>query len=407
MNRLRIISVVRANSREAITSLRAARLRTVLGLIGILIGISSVIAMISLGEITKQQARKQFSAMGTNILVIRKSVDAVSAEGKKVEIRLVDAREMAQSIPSIMDAAVRIPGYGDFRYAGMEVGQGDIQGVTESFARVNMLSLQSGRFISDWDVGRQFCVVGNDIAMAMRAAGAIEIEGSIIELEDDLYTVIGALAYTEENYALPVNIAANASVFIPISTASRMMSPPKIDVIIARNRTDAGHELVADEVSDYFQGRDPDLRVDVVSAKQLIMQMESQMQLFTLLLTAIGSISLVVGGIGIMNIMLVSVTERRGEIAIRRALGARRGDIQSQFLIESVILTMAGGVLGIVLGLVATFVVCQFTGWDFSISSLSVVSGFGTAALAGLFFGFQPAWQAARLDPIAGLQGGG
>ncbi len=243
--------------------------------------------------------------------------------------------------------------------------------------------------------------------MAMREAGASEIEGSLIELEDNLYTVIGTLGYTEENYALPVTIAANESVFIPISTASRLVSTPNIDVIVARNRKDVSHELVADEVSEYFQGRDPDLRMQVVSAKQLIMQMESQMQLFTLLLAAIGSISLIVGGIGIMNIMLVSVTERRREIAIRRALGARRGDIQSQFLIESVIMTMVGGVLGIALGLVATFVTCQFTGWDFSISSLSVVSGFGTAALAGLFFGFQPAWQAARLDPIAGLQSDG
>ena len=119
---------------------------------------------------------------------------------------------------------------------------------------------------------------------------------------------------------------------------------------------------------------------------------------------AVGSISLVVGGIGIMNIMLVSVAERRREIAIRRALGARRRDIQSQFLIESVILTLAGGLLGILLGLVATWAICRFTGWEFLISGMSVASGLGTAAAAGLFFGFQPARQAARLDPIAGLQ---
>ncbi len=403
----RLISVVRANSREALTSLRAARLRTVLGLLGIMIGISSVIAMISLGEIVKLQARKQFSAIGANVLIIRKSSDEAPAQGKEVEIGLADAREMAHSVPSITDAAARISGHGQFRYAGKDIGRGDIQGVTESFARVNRLSMQSGRFISDLDIGRQFCVVGETIAMAMRETGATEIEGSLIELEDDLCTVIGALAYTPENYALPVNIAANASVFIPVSTASRLISPPEIDVIIARSRDDVRHERVADEVRDYFRGRNPDLGVDVVSARQLIMQMESQQQLFTLLLAAIGSISLVVGGIGIMNIMLVSVTERRREIAIRRALGARRGDIQSQFLIESVILTMTGGALGVALGLVATYVICQFTGWDFSISSLSVVSGFGIAALAGLFFGFQPAWQAARLDPIAGLQSGG
>ena len=115
--------------------------------------------------------------------------------------------------------------------------------------------------------------------------------------------------------------------------------------------------------------------------------------------------SLIVGGIGIMNIMLVSVAERRAEIAIRRALGARQRDIRSQFLIESVILTITGGILGIALGLAATWTICRFTGWDFLISGLSVASGLGTAAAVGLFFGFQPAHQASRLDPIAGLQG--
>jgi len=119
----------------------------------------------------------------------------------------------------------------------------------------------------------------------------------------------------------------------------------------------------------------------------------------------VGSISLIVGGIGIMNIMLVSVAERRREIAIRRAIGARRRDIQSQFLIEALILTMAGGVLGILLGLAATWGICRFTGWEFLVSGVSVASGLGTAAAAGLFFGFQPAHQASRLDPIAGLQG--
>ncbi len=403
----RITSVVRANSREAITSLRAARLRTVLGLLGIMIGISSVIAMVSLGEIAKLQARKQFAAMGTNILVVRKSYDQAPTTGKEVEIGLVDATEIAYSVPSITDATARISGYGDFLYGGKEVGQGDIQGVTESFASVNLLSVQSGRFISDLDIGRPFCVVGATIAQAMREAGATEIEGSLIELDDNLYTVIGSLKYAQESYALPASISANESVFIPISTASRVIEPPEINVIIARSREDVSHEVVADEVQDYFRGRDPDLVVDVVSAKQLIQQMESQQQLFTLLLAAIGSISLVVGGIGIMNIMLVSVTERRREIAIRRALGARRGDIQSQFLIESVILTITGGVLGVVFGMIATYVACQFTGWDFHVSWLSVIIGFGTATLAGLFFGFQPAWQAARLDPIAGLQSGG
>ena len=403
----RFVSIVRANSREAMTSLRAARLRTILGLIGIMIGISSVITMISLGEIAKLQARKQFEAMGTNIFVARKAYDVETPEQQAAEIRVPEARQLAYSVPSVLDAATRISQYGKFRYAGVEVGQGDIQGVTESFARVNQFPIQSGRFISDLDVGRLFCVIGHDIAQAMREAGIIEFEGATIELEQNLFTVIGVLDYVQENYALPVSIQANNSVFIPISTSTRFESSSEVDVIIGRNDTQVDHDVVAEQIKDYFGSVNPNLKLDIVSAKQLIAQMESQMQLFTMLLAAIGTISLIVGGIGIMNIMLVSVSERRREIAIRRALGARRGDIQSQFLIESVILTMVGGLLGIVFGLIATYIVCQVTGWDYLISSVSVISGLVTASLAGVFFGFQPARQAANLDPIAGLQSGG
>ncbi len=403
----RIITIVRANSREAFTSLRTARLRTILGLIGITIGISSVIAMISIGEIAKDQARKQFEELGTNILVIRKGFNTTTAEQQAAELQLKESMELADSLPSIVDAAARISEWGRLRHAGVEIKQGGtIQGVTRSFAKVNQLPIISGRFISDLDINRNFCVVGYDIALAMREAGTLKIEGSIVEMEDNLYTVIGVLGFVEESYALPVNVQANTSVFVPITTAARFESASPIDVVIARTSLDAGHEAVTAELKDYFKSRNPDLVLDVVSAKQLIQQMESQMQLFTTLLAAIGSISLIVGGIGIMNIMLVSVTERRREIAIRRALGARQSDIQSQFLIESVILTMVGGLMGIVFGLIATFVVCRFTGWDYLISSISVVSGLVTATLAGLLFGFQPARQASRLDPITGLQSG-
>ncbi len=401
----RIISVIRFNFSEAVSSLRAARLRTLLGLIGIMIGISSVIAMISLGEIAKQQARKQFQSMGTNVLVVRKSSDSFTSQERDAQIKQVDAINLP-TVATITEAAARISLYGQTRFAGKDLGQGSIQGVTQSFASVNKLTVAEGRFISDLDIGQSFCVVGGELAEAMRKSGAREIIGALVELDENVFTVIGVLAPAEENYALPVYIDANKSVFIPMSMAQRFDANAEIEFIIARSQPDAHYELVTEEVSSYFHGKDPSLKLDIVTAKQLIAQMESQTQLFTLLLAAVGSISLIVGGIGIMNIMLVSVAERRQEIAIRRAIGARRGDIQSQFLIESIILTLMGGILGIGLGLAATFGICQFTRWEFAVSYLSVFSGLGTAALAGIFFGFQPARQAARLDPIAGLQSG-
>ena len=401
----RILSVLAANALEAGVSLRRARLRTVLGLIGIMIGISSVITMVSLGQIAKEQAREQFEALGTDIMLVRKSAAATGPRQRDAIIGLSDATLMAAEVPSIAEAAPRVSGYGAFRYAGREVGRGNIQGVTASFASVNRLSLKAGRFISDLDIDRYYCVVGAGVANAMHQAGSDLLVGALLEVDEILFTVVGVLDDREENYALPVQVDANRSVFVPITTSGRVISNAQIDVVIARSLAGVHYETAVADVRSYFRGRAPDLELEVIAAKDLIARMEAQMRNYTLLLGAVGSIALIVGGIGIMNIMLVSVAERRREIAIRRALGARRRDIQSQFLIESVILTTAGGLLGVAVGLAATWAICRFTGWEFLVSGMSVASGLATATAAGLFFGFQPARQASRLDPIAGLQG--
>ena len=400
----RTLSVLVANAREAADSLRKARLRTVLGLTGIMIGISSVIAMVSMGEIAKNQARKQFEALGTDILLVRKSYGASRPEQRAAAIGLSDATGLAAAVPSIAEAAPRISGHGAFRHAGKDLGRGNIQGVTESFARVNRLSLQEGRFVSDLDVDRYFCVIGAGVANAMRQAGADRLTGELVEVDEILFTIVGVLKETAENYALPVQVKANESVFVPITTSGRVVSNPVIDVIVARSGAGVHYETAVADVRSFFRVKEPDLVLDIITAKELIARLEAQMEIFTLLLGAVGSISLIVGGIGIMNIMLVSVAERHREIAVRRALGARRRDIQSQFLIESVILTTAGCLLGIVLGLTATWVICRSTDWEFLVSGVSVASGIGTATAVGLFFGFQPARHASRLDPIAGLQ---
>ncbi len=396
----RTFSILLTNAREAAESLRRARLRTVLGLIGIMIGISSVIAMVSLGEIAREQARKQFEALGTDIVVVRKMAHS-SEDG----INLSDAIRLA-TVPSIVEAAPQISGYGTFRFAGRQVGQGPAHGVTRSFASVNKLTLQEGRFVSDLDVDRHWCVIGAGVAQAMRETGTDRLLGELLEVDETLCTVVGVLDPKAENYALPIHVDADKSIFIPITTAQRTASKPGVDAIIARSRAGVHHEAAVKDVRAFFRQRAPDLNLDIITAKELIARMEEQTGIFTLLLGAVGSISLIVGGIGIMNIMLVSVAERRVEIAIRRALGARQRDIRSQFLIESLLLTITGGILGIGLGLAATWTICHFfTDWEFLISGLSVVSGLGTAAAVGLFFGFQPAHQASRLDPIAGLQG--
>ena len=159
------------------------------------------------------------------------------------------------------------------------------------------------------------------------------------------------------------------------------------------------------QVVEHFRTLVPDAQVQVRSAEELIEQMHRQMRLYTLLLGAVGGISLLVGGIGVMNVMLVAVTERRAEIGIRRALGARRRDVQAQFLSEAMLLSLLGGVVGVLLALAATYGICQFAGWVFTVSVGGTALGTVVAGSAGVFFGFYPAYQAARLDPVTALQG--
>ncbi|MCY4050847.1 MAG: ABC transporter permease [Gammaproteobacteria bacterium] len=395
-------SVLRANIREATDSLRKAKLRTILGLIGIMIGISSVITMISLGEIAKNQAKKEFESLGTDMVVIYESHQSAAQNQRLLEIE--DTVGFHHRVPEISNASTRVRHHGEFRFAGKSVGNGDIQGVTESFAEIGQFVLSAGRFISDLDIDQYFVVIGADAAKEIRKHGFSRIIGENMEISGTIFTIIGILEKMEENYQLPMQFSANRSVFIPISTIGRAFGISDIDSVVARSTEGEHHERVTESIREFFQSRAPKIKLDIITAKELIAQMEAQAQIYTLLLAAIGSISLVVGGIGIMNIMLVSVVERRKEIGIRRALGARRRDIQGQFLIESMLQTTTGGAMGILVGIGATYGICEFTGWEFAVSKVSIVSGFGTAAVMGLLFGIQPANQAARLDPIIALQ---
>jgi putative ABC transport system permease protein len=197
----------------------------------------------------------------------------------------------------------------------------------------------------------------------------------------------------------------NKAVLIHATTASRAYPDSKITSIIGRVRPGTGTPLLKQQVQAYFSARDKRRNVEVQTAEELIANMEKQMRLFTLLLGAIGSIALIVGGVGVMNVMLVSVSERRKEIGIRRALGAHREDVQTQFIIESVVLCLTGGLIGILIGVVISFLFAHFTKWEFMLSMNAVMLGIGVSSAVGVFFGYYPARQASRLDPITALRG--
>ena len=365
-----------------------------IALIGIVIGIGSVIALMSIGSIYQAETLKRFEDLGTDTLSIRN--DGLREAG----FRLADVIGLAAETSSISLAAPWVSSFERLTHDGKEIGTGRAVGVTAAMADLRKLTLETGRFISDLDHRQFYCVIGAEMALGMRAIGARDIVGQRIKVRGRLYTVVGVLNDAPRGR----DFEPNRSVFVPITTAQRAFESRNIHNIFARMAPDTHHRVANADVVAYFQRKAPHLSIDVISAEELIEQIQEQMQLITLLLGVIGSIALIVGGVGVMNVMLVSVAERQKEIGLRRALGARRGDIERQFLIESLILSLLGGLFGIILGIASSYAICLFTGWDFSVSVTSIMLGVGVASGVGIFFGLYPAHRAARLDPIAALR---
>lgn len=396
--------MVKANLREAVRSLRSAKQRTVLALIGIVIGIGSVIAMVSVGTIAQHEALRQFKELGTDVVLIEKDYVADAAGGEGAPgFRLPVVQRLAQQVPALLAVSPQTQGGGgDAFVQGKPIERAQLLGVGEDFVSLNKLQLAEGRGVSALDTHSRFVVVGHEIARQMAQHTGGNPLGRTLRMGDQLFTVMGTLAPASQGGLRRFD--PNTAVLVHASTALRLPGT-EIALVQARVRPGVSNAQASAQVQAWFSRQPGGLTVRVSSPEDLIAQMEKQMQMFTLLLGAIGSISLVVGGVGVMNVMLVSVSERRKEIGIRRALGARRGDIRGQFLIESVILSLIGGLLGVVLGVGTAAVVCHFAQWQFLWSLSSVFLGVGVSTLVGVFFGFYPARQAAQLDPIIALRG--
>lgn len=403
--------ILKANLKEALRSLYSAKQRTILALIGIVIGIGSVIAMVSIGTIVQNEALRQFKEMGTDILSIEKDfVNASGAPGATggkqsagSKIKLNDVLAIPTNCAAVGVVAPTVnTGGGETTYNGKKLERASVMGVTESFLIINKLGIKSGRFLSDLDEQSRYCVVGNGIGNEIMRHGTGSVVGETIRVGESLFTIIGVINDVPEGGMRRFD--ANTSIFVHITTALRMSKDAEINSINARVRPEFTNDIARKQVMSFFASGTKTLSIRVTSPEETIAQMEKQMQMFTLLLGAIGSISLIVGGVGVMNVMLVSVTERRREIGIRRALGAKRGDIKGQFLIESIILSLIGGLIGVVVGVGASRIISHFAHWQFMVSVGAILLGVGVSTAVGVFFGFYPARQASMLDPIVALK---
>lgn len=391
---------LRETASEALRSLWSSKQRTLLALLGIVIGIGSVIAMISIGVIVRNQALQRFKDMGTDIV----SLQVIQNSKRERPYLLLDeALAITTHCPDIVNVAPYTSISTEARIMGKKVSA-SILGVTGNFMELCKLELVAGRALSDLDAMMPYCVISNSIANKLATAGIRNPLGYKLTIHGRLLTVVGVLREASLNIVRPWEL--NEGVLAPLTTTLNLRKGGDIRSIIAKLAPGANWRDAEKQVKQYVANRTKAGSIDMNSAEELIEAIQEQMQLLTLLLGAVGSISLVVGGVGVMNVMLISVTERKKEIGIRRAIGARKKDIQAQFLVESICLCLTGGLLGIVAGVAASYVAARLNGWEFLISWWAALLGVGVSCLVGVFFGYYPARQAARMNPIDALRDG-
>lgn len=389
---------LRVNLREATSSLMASKQRTLLALLGIVIGIASVIAMVSIGTIVKNEALRQFQDMGTDFITIG-NLGESGGKGPLIGLRMVP--KLHSLCPTLISMAPYGTGFGQMKFRGQVFGA-SVLGVTGHFYPVNKLKMAKGRPINELDEEMYNCVLGDRLTGQLRDMGVSNPIGLKINVLNNMFTVIGTLERASDNALRPMEI--NDGLMIPYWTLKRITGADKVDGIVGRLSPEATTEKAKGQIKRAVGLVLKDKEPDINSAEALIAQMNKQMNLLTLLLGVVGSIALVVGGVGVMNVMLVSVSERRREIGIRRSIGAKQRDIQAQFLIESILLCLVGGALGISLGVGGAYGIARYQNWLFITSPEAMWLGVGVSALVGIFFGYYPARQASRLRIIEALR---
>jgi putative ABC transport system permease protein len=387
---------------QALVNLTSSKLRSFLAVLGILVGTAAVVALISCGQLATEKALEQFKSLGTDLLAVaiyKKEVGTSSAEEDSLSMEQWE--QLHERIPSIVAIAAYSTAYQPISFHGTLL-QGAVIGADEQLAKIINIQLTAGHFVSSFASFEHYCVIGHGVAQQIKAFSLDEPIGKQLRLGRSLYTIIGITKPWKENGFFNEDI--NQSIIIPLGGIRLVSKEAKINNAVVLLKPDSPIDQVIEEIKQTVYSFNPKLTVFPRSAKQIIASMESQGRIFTLLLAVIGGISLLVGGIGVMNVMLVSVSERKKEIGIRKAVGAKNNEIQALFLVESIILSLLGGVLGVILGLLFTRIVAYFSGWQFAVFLMPPLAGFFVSAATGIFFGFYPARRAAKLEPMASLR---
>ncbi|MCX6345217.1 MAG: ABC transporter permease [Armatimonadetes bacterium] len=403
MNLLESLSV-------AFESLIANKMRAALTMLGVIIGVFAVITMLAIASGAREQMMTRIQSMGTNVLFIMSGQTqrggVMGGMGSSQTLTLEDADAIVKECPSVVKTSPEVSSSAQVKYRNKNTSV-SIQGTSADYPSVRNCSVSEGRYFTASDIRsvRKVATIGPTAAKDL--FGEASPIGKIIRIKGIPFSIIGVMK--EKGSAGGFGDPDN-QLYIPVTTAMRrVFGLQNIRMIAAQaKRMDMTDQAIA-EITKVLNKRHhiaKDKDSDFVIRNQAeVMAMANDMaDIFTKLLGGIASVSLLVGGIGIMNIMLVSVTERTREIGIRMALGARRRDIQWQFLIEALVLSLIGGAIGIILGVLASFAVSKISPVQATVSIPSVIMSFSFAAAVGIFFGFYPARKASNLDPIDALR---
>jgi len=397
----------------ALAAIKVNKMRSGLTMLGIIIGVGAVITMLAVGTGARRMIAEQIASIGSNLLVILPGASTTGGmrmgAGTQPTLSMADAEAVREEVAEVEEVAPILGGTAQVVY-GNQNWLTNVSGTTPGFFFIRDWGVESGRLFTEEDVrsATKVCVLGQTVAYNL--FGGIPPVGQSVRIKNVPFIVIGVL---EAKGQSPMGSDQDDTILIPVTTAQKKLFgaafPGMVRIISVKAGSAEDLPGAEKKITELIRQRhrigakqEDDFTVRNIT--QMMQAAEQSTKVMTLLLGAVASVSLLVGGIGIMNIMLVSVTERTREIGLRMAVGAKTWDIRLQFIIEAVILSLIGGAFGIVAGVGGSILVSNLAGWNTAVSVFSVLLAFSFSAIVGVFFGFYPAYKASFLDPIEALR---
>src|SRR5689334_2966490 len=383
----------------ALDALRASRLRSALTMVGVIVGVAAVVILVAIGTGTKDKIEGQVEGLGSNLLLVVPGQVNFGAAPTVSRLRLDDADAVAKLVGGRDRVAVTTTS-GETVRAGSKSIFTTVNGVLETTPKVFVRSLARGAYLSrsDVDTGRRVAVLGAGVASTL--FGERDPVGSQVTIAGVRFRVVGVFAPLGQS----LGVDRDQEVHIPITTAQRVFETDRVDAMAVKAPDRATLDSLGTQIVALLEKRHPDTEFSAVTQQQILGVLGDILGILTGVLAAIAGISLLVGGVGVSNIMLVSVRERTKEIGLRKAVGARPRDIGVQFLLEAVLLTTIGGVVGIGVGVATSLTVAALSPVPAQVTWWSIALAFGVSAGVGILFGVVPAQRAGRLDPVVALR---